>query len=120
MNQRCGTLHYMAPEVFAGSYSNKCDMWSLGVIVYTLLAGHFPFRAKTDAELQAKIQARDFTFPRERWGAISDAAHDFVRRLLTLSSADRMSAEQCLQHPWLQNPATCLSSPALNNSTMLT
>ena len=38
-----GTAYYMAPEVLQGSYNFKCDIWSLGVIMYLLISGYLPF-----------------------------------------------------------------------------
>ena len=51
----------MAPEMFLGNYTEKCDMWSLGVIVYALLNGSLPFDGVTEDEVIAKILARRFS-----------------------------------------------------------
>lgn len=49
MLTRAGTPYYMAPEVLEGSYDELCDMWSIGVITYCIIAGYPPFNAETDA-----------------------------------------------------------------------
>ena len=41
----------MAPEVIKGCYSEKCDMWSIGILTFIMLSGKVPFKAKTDKEL---------------------------------------------------------------------
>ena len=43
MTRVCGSYNYIPPEVLKRSYNKKCDMWSLGVIIFTLLTGRFPF-----------------------------------------------------------------------------
>jgi calcium-dependent protein kinase len=55
MHQMCGSVAYVAPEVLNGSYTDKCDLWSLGVIVFMLLSGQPPFFGNEDRML-AKIE----------------------------------------------------------------
>lgn len=42
-----GTPEYMSPEIITGSYNDKCDVWSLGIILHLLLVGYFPFTGDT-------------------------------------------------------------------------
>ena len=57
MNNMIGTPYYMAPEIFSKArYNEKCDCWSLGVILYVLLTGRPPFFGKSDAEAIEKIK----------------------------------------------------------------
>jgi calcium-dependent protein kinase len=103
MNDCLGTTSYMAPEVFRGSYTEKCDLWSIGVIVYCLLFGRHPFRGATESDTISKIQTGHFSFPEESGQNLSDAAYDFLQKLLTADVQARMSAQECLQHPWLNS-----------------
>lgn len=82
-----------------------CDMWSLGVITYTLLSGCMPFFSDDDDTsnfmLYQNIMKGKYDFPEEYWGEISHLAKDFITRLLVVDPAKRMTANEALKHPWL-------------------
>ena len=67
-----GSSFYIAPEVLAGSYNEKCDIWSCGVILYILLSGCLPFNAKTDPEIIDKIKNDEITYDFHHWNNVSD------------------------------------------------
>lgn len=100
MSRACGSVHYVAPEVLKNSYTEKADMWSLGVILYMLLAGCSLFQGKDDEEVVGKIKEFKFVFS-PRFRESSGPARDLVQRLLVLDPEARLSAEQALLHPWV-------------------
>lgn len=51
MKETCGTPYYIAPEVLKGKYNEKCDLWSIGIIMYIMLCGYPPFNGKNDIEI---------------------------------------------------------------------
>ncbi|CAM9938099.1 unnamed protein product, partial [Phaeothamnion confervicola] len=92
----------MSPEVIKGRHNPyAADMWSIGIIAYTLLVGSFPFMADTLEQLQNKIQFGKLSMDGEEWEDISSDAKDFIRRLLTKDPDRRMTAVEALQHPWV-------------------
>ena len=92
---------YIAPEVLKNSYNEKCDIWSCGVILYTMLFGRPPFFGKTEAEVEEKILRGTFTFPNKEGNAVSREAKQFIQKLLTYSATQRYSAAEALKDPWL-------------------
>jgi serine/threonine protein kinase len=99
----CGTPGYMAPEIFKKSGHGKpVDVWALGVITYFLLCGYTPFDRDSSVEEMQAIMAGDYSFePPEYWEDVSDKAKDFIRGCLTVDPAERLTAKQCVNHPWL-------------------
>jgi len=92
----------MAPEVIKGCYNEKCDLWSVGVILYMLLTNEPPFQGETDAEILNRIISfRTFLFEQQAWKQRSIGAMDLVKKLCTPDFNLRISAEQALEHPWL-------------------
>ncbi|KAF8571191.1 hypothetical protein P879_05003 [Paragonimus westermani] len=98
-----GTYTYMAPEVLLErAYAKPVDMWSCGVILYLLLSGTAPFRARDENRLCEKIVHGRYSYPYQEWGCITTAAKNLVDRLLTRNPYTRITAEEALRHPWLQ------------------
>jgi serine/threonine protein kinase len=75
-------------------------MWSFGVILYILLGGYPPFHDEDQKELFRKIRAGVFEFHEQYWGGVSASAKDLIAKLLVVDPAQRLTAEQALQHPW--------------------
>ncbi|KAI8809109.1 kinase-like domain-containing protein [Cladochytrium replicatum] len=100
----CGTPGYMAPEVIRKTgHGKSVDMWSIGVLAYFLLCGYMPFDAQSQADELQNILNGNYKFePIDFWYDVSDAAKEFISKLLIVDPKVRMSAHQALQHPWLQ------------------
>eukprot|EP00920_Eleutheroschizon_duboscqi_P020283 GHVT01048219.1.p1 GENE.GHVT01048219.1~~GHVT01048219.1.p1 ORF type:complete len:903 (+),score=201.15 GHVT01048219.1:289-2997(+) len=99
-----GTVYYVSPEVLDGCYDEKCDIWSLGVIVYMLLSGVPPFNASQEKFILAKVKRGDFQMEGPRWKEVSDLAKHFIKCLLRKDPKLRPSACEALRHPWLVAP----------------
>lgn len=95
-----GTPYYIAPEVLTGNYNVKCDIWSLGVIMYILLSGYLPFGGNGAAEVFEKVQAGEYNFSQKEWKKVSKEAMDLISKMLQVDTKKRYTAEQCLKHEW--------------------
>ena len=62
LKETLGTPYYIAPEVLMGSYTEKCDVWSTGVIIYIMLCGMAPFNGETDEDIMAAVRKGEFSF----------------------------------------------------------
>lgn len=96
-----GTVYYVSPEVMDGCYTQFCDIWSIGVIVYMLLSGSPPFNGNADHEILVKIKKGTFSMEGHRWNGISLLAKQFVSHLLRKNPKERPSAEAALKYAWL-------------------
>ena len=76
---RFGTSYYVAPEVFLSDYDSKCDMWSLGCILYTLLAGIVPFDGKNDKEIIRKVRWGEYNLDVTELRNVSSDAKDLIK-----------------------------------------
>ncbi|KAG0370733.1 hypothetical protein BGZ54_004471 [Gamsiella multidivaricata] len=95
----CGSAAYTAPEIIVGKkYSGpEADIWSVGVILYTLLAGYLPFDDDNEAIVQDKIVDLDYEMPSDLF---SPDAQDLIRNILKEEPKERFSVEQILNHAW--------------------
>lgn len=98
---KIGTPYYVAPEVLKGTYGKECDMWSMGIMTYYMLVGDPPFNAEDDNELFETIINNPVPYLTKDWKHISEEAANFVHRLLVKDPERRMTAEESLNHPWL-------------------
>lgn len=137
-----GSADFMAPEVVdvwvdqAWSYDKRCDLWSLGIILYILLSGYRPFYANCGFDcgfnegqpcddcqdlLFRSIQDGVYSFPDPEWSCISEDAKDLISHLLVKNPYQRYSADEVLRHPWVLKKSSelPLATPSIlsrNNS----
>ncbi|KAM9432604.1 ribosomal protein S6 kinase alpha-1-like isoform 2-T2 [Salvelinus alpinus] len=101
----CYTANFVAPEVLKRQgYDEGCDIWSLGVLLYTMLAGFTPFAngpEDTPDEILSRIGSGHFTLTGGNWDAVSEAAKDLVSKMLHVDPHQRLTAMQVLKHPWI-------------------
>ncbi|KAH7512471.1 calcium-dependent protein kinase 32 [Ziziphus jujuba] len=98
-----GSPYYMAPEVLKRNYGPEVDVWSAGVILYILLCGVPPFWAETEQGVAQAIIRSVVDFKRDPWPKVSDNAKDLVKKMLDPDPKRRLTAQEVLDHPWLQN-----------------
>lgn len=102
LQDRVGTNYYVAPEVLKGSgYNQVVDVWSLGVIAYTLLSAMPPFRGVTEEETYDFIRSQEVQFEGKVWEQVSTPAKEFIQACLQKDQRQRPSAEDLLQHDWI-------------------
>ncbi|KAG7261206.1 hypothetical protein CRUP_011788 [Coryphaenoides rupestris] len=107
----CFTLHYAAPEILKyDGYDESCDLWSLGVILYTMLSGQVPFQCQekslthtSAAEIMKKIKQGDFSFEGEAWRSVSQQAKDLIQELLTVDPNKRIKMCGLRYNAWAFN-----------------
>ncbi|KAM9234161.1 ribosomal protein S6 kinase alpha-2 isoform 2-T2 [Dugong dugon] len=103
----CYTANFVAPEVLKRQgYDAACDVWSLGILLYTMLAGFTPFANGPDdtpEEILARIGSGKYALSGGNWDSISDAAKDVVSKMLHVDPHQRLTAVQVLKHPWIVN-----------------
>lgn len=100
----CGTLTFTAPEVLTGKgYGMEVDLWSIGVICYMLLRGTLPFDGRNADEIRDKTIAGRWGFDSHAcWNEVSPECKDFIKGLLTVDPAQRLTCQQALEHPFLK------------------
>lgn len=99
-----GTSYYMAPQVLqSAGYTKSCDMWSIGVITYTMLFGRPPFNGPTDDVIFKRIRSGHYSLEYSTSNGLSVYAHDFIQCLLNMDPAQRWTAAEALEHPWLKS-----------------
>lgn len=128
-----GSAEFMAPEIVEAfiedneqdlKYDKRCDLWSLGVMLYILLCGYPPFSGQCgaacgwnqgeacdacQANLFTNIQEGGFEFHAAEWAHVSAEAKDLISGLLVKDARLRLSASSVLEHPWLKTSSSSSS-----------
>lgn len=98
-----GSTFFLAPEVIRGSYSEKCDLWSCGILMYLLLTGHYPYAGQSEKEvMQLLMTGRAEVEITE----VSNEARQLLSLLLLKNQKERISASEALQHYWISSRTT--------------
>ena len=111
-SSRAGTPGYMAPEILLElPYGLPVDVWSLGVILYTLLSGRHPFDAADDEKQESYVKGGRWNFAHPNWHGVSNQAKEVVSSLLCVSPHSRPTVGQLLVHPWVRSSVVSEHSP---------
>ena len=101
----------MAPEVVNSyEYNQQCDIWSVGVVLYVILSGQFPFHGTNKEETIRKINNQPIAFSSNSmcvnvapvWTRVSSEGKDLIKRLLEHDYKKRPTAAEALEDPWMK------------------
>ncbi|XP_035649279.2 ribosomal protein S6 kinase alpha-2 isoform X1 [Oncorhynchus keta] len=119
----CYTANFVAPEVLKKQgYDAACDIWSLGILLYTMLAGFTPFANgpnDTPEEIVARIGSGKYALIGGNWDTVSDAAKDIVTKMLHVDPHQRLTAPQVLRHQWIVNREQLSQSQLIRQDVQL-
>lgn len=105
MKDKIGTAYYIAPEVLAGCYTEKCDIWSAGVILYILITGRPPFGGATETDILSRVTAGKYStryiFESTKSQREAQCVESLIRHMLMFVPSMRYTAQQCLDHEFI-------------------
>ena len=101
-----GTVYYMAPELISGLYTEKCDLWSAGIVLYSLITQNFPFGGESEQAIMWSI--RNFKGDQNlmKKHKISNELNHLILSLLNPDPDQRLSAQAAINHPWIRKFAS--------------
>ena len=104
MTEGTGTLNYCSPEILLRSpYNKEIDIWALGIILYHMLSGIFPFKDKDQQKLAEKIVYEDLIFNDDYWKNRTQNVKDLIKCCLEKSQEKRIKIDDFIEHSWFKN-----------------
>ena len=103
-----GSPYYMAPEMLYGKYNKEVDVWSMGVIIYQMLTGEYPFDGFRPNDVADKIRVGSFKIP----DSVSDEAYDLLIKMIDFKNEKRITFKECLVHPWFTQASDKIIDPS--------
>lgn len=102
MSTICGTIYYSAPECMDGQYNGPAaDMWSCGIVLYSMLKGNIPWKSKMQGDLIAEMENGVPNI-----AGVSEEVNNLIKKLTNLDPMSRPTASDVLHDPWFSiNPA---------------
>eukprot|EP00347_Sterkiella_histriomuscorum_P010214 403377164 len=97
-----GSPYYIAPEVLKKDYSQSCDIWSIGILLYFLISKQFPFMGQTNDDVINQILNNKLKFQGEIWKTVSIEAKDLISRMLIKNPINRISISDALNNSFIQ------------------
>lgn len=101
LTEQFGSPYYIAPEVIKMNYNEKCDEWSIGVILFTMLMRRQPFDGKTDQDVINNILFKPINFHHTEFNKISSHCLDLMKQLLFKDANSRIDGDRAFKHPFL-------------------
>ena len=100
LHELCGSPHYLAPELIGQQYDHLVDLWALGVLLYLLMHGRYPYDAKDPQSLMIKILTEPIEYVNTKT-KLSTQAVEFLNSILERDVRNRSDSKKAKRHPWM-------------------
>ena len=103
LKSKAGSPLFMAPEIMESKYSEKWDVWSLGILMYILLSNRLPFSGQTPEEVRDQVLQWQLCFDSDFWANTSQEAIDLMERTIWVDPTFRFNIHQVVSHKWFES-----------------